>query len=337
MALLRSNARTRWLLGGLAVLGLGGCMIMDSLLGREKRLAFSHRIHVSELDCTDCHVGAEDEPVAGIPTLAQCKLCHDDDQQAEWAPDRRIANLFEDGKYKATRVNALGDEVIFPHPDHASIAPDCATCHKGIEENDDVATLEPVTMDACISCHQSLNQPTDCATCHSRISQESPPDTHHQNWTKAHGHVVRSGDESTAQRCDLCHEKSSCDQCHLIEPPQNHTNFWRRRGHAVVSRMDRNSCASCHRTDFCDRCHAQALPMNHAGMWGSPRDNHCLTCHFPLKSEGCISCHKDTPSHLGATPIPPGHSLSLNCRQCHGLSAPLPHVDKGDECILCHR
>jgi hypothetical protein len=27
----------------------------------------------------------------------------------------------------------------------------------------------------------------------------------------------------------------------------------------------------------------------------------------------------------------------MNCRQCHGMTAPLPHVDKGDDCNACHR
>ena len=108
--------------------------------------------------------------------------------------------------------------------------------------------------------------------------------------------------------------------------------------------MDRQGCAVCHEPDSCDRCHAEVLPMNHRGLWGAPQDSHCLSCHFPLQSEGCIVCHKDAASHLLATPLPlnplppiPPHNPAMNCRQCHGISAPLPHMDKGDECTLCHR
>jgi hypothetical protein len=27
----------------------------------------------------------------------------------------------------------------------------------------------------------------------------------------------------------------------------------------------------------------------------------------------------------------------MNCRQCHGHGAPLPHPDKGDSCTACHK
>jgi hypothetical protein len=35
--------------------------------------------------------------------------------------------------------------------------------------------------------------------------------------------------------------------------------------------------------------------------------------------------------------MPPGHTPGMNCRQCHGLTAPLPHADNGSECARCHR
>lgn len=337
MALLSNDSRIRsiWI-AGLAVLGLGGCMLIDTLRGGEDRFAFSHSIHAEELDCTDCHLGAEDEDVAGVPGLAQCLLCHEEDDP-EYPPERRIEALFADGKYLSTGVYALDDEVIFSHPDHASIAPDCTACHAGIEANDDVAKLARVSMDDCMSCHQTLKIANDCTSCHTELTRETEPATHHQSWIQSHGPRFRAGSEAVAQRCDMCHQKSSCDACHLVDPPQNHTNYWRRRGHAITSRMDRESCTTCHRSDFCNRCHEDSIPMNHAGMWGSTRNNHCLTCHFPLRSEGCITCHKGAPSHQNAAPLPADHSPALNCRQCHGLTAPLPHVDKGDECILCHR
>jgi hypothetical protein len=101
--------------------------------------------------------------------------------------------------------------------------------------------------------------------------------------------------------------------------------------------IDRDNCAACHRSDSCDRCHQETLPRNHTGMWGGTVSNHCLTCHFPLQAEACSTCHKATPSHL-ATPKPsvPPHHPAMNCRQCHGVTASLPHAEKGDNCNLCH-
>jgi len=333
----RHDSRARSLtIAGLIALGLGGCALLGSLRGGKDRFAFSHRIHAEELECTDCHLGAEDEDVAGIPGLAQCLLCHEEGDE-EVPPERRIEALFAEEEFLATNVYALDDEVIFSHPDHASIAPECSACHKGIETSDDVAQLERLSMDSCMNCHETLGISTECSTCHSQLSTQTAPRTHDDNWIRWHGPQFRAGSEAPAQRCDLCHESSSCDACHLIDPPQNHTNYWRQRGHAITSSMDRESCSACHRSDFCNRCHEDAIPMNHTGMWGNARNNHCVTCHFPLKSEGCITCHKGTPSHATAAPLPPDHTPALNCRQCHGLSAPLPHVDNGSQCTLCHR
>jgi hypothetical protein len=55
-----------------------------------------------------------------------------------------------------------------------------------------------------------------------------------------------------------------------------------------------------------------------------------------LSSTSCGVCHKGTPSHALATPLPPDHVPGMNCRMCHGNGQPLPHVDNGDSCTLCH-
>jgi hypothetical protein len=139
--------------------------------------------------------------------------------------------------------------------------------------------------------------------------------------------------------CYFCHQEGDCAQCHLQEAPLNHTAFWRLKGHAVSTSLDRSRCATCHASvDFCERCHAETKPMNHIAAWGTPRDNHCLSCHFPLASVGaqtCAVCHTGTPSHQ-ATPSQPNNALHLagaDCRSCH---TPLRHQDNGMACTSCH-
>jgi hypothetical protein len=139
-----------------------------------------------------------------------------------------------------------------------------------------------------------------------------------------HGQAVRAASQALADRCSLCHTESTCTTCHQESPPENHNNFWRIRGHGIAAQMDRGNCATCHRADSCDRCHAEVLPQNHGGR-------------FPLQSNGCIVCHKGTPSHALATPLPPSHNPGMNCRQCHGVDQPLPHVDNGANCTMCHQ
>jgi hypothetical protein len=125
--------------------------------------------------------------------------------------------------------------------------------------------------------------------------------------------------------------------CHVQVAPRSHTTHFVTRGHGWDAATDRQACAACHDQDACVRCHEQTRPRSHAGAWGGVRSTHCDSCHVPVASSDCATCHQGTPSHASATPLPPTHTAGMDCRQCHGLSQPLPHVDNGMECIACHR
>jgi hypothetical protein len=244
----------------------------------------------------------------------------------------------------ALHATHLGDEVIFSHQSHVARGQECTACHTGIETNERIGHESRMSMDACTACHAksstsdkaSKAAPDECATCHKEIRKDREPHSHLQSWKQLHGQVVRGGSEELGDRCSLCHTESTCTTCHMSTPPQSHDNFWRIRGHGVAAEIDRTSCAVCHRPDSCERCHADTLPLSHAGMWGTPRDTHCSVCHFPLQSDACVVCHKGTPSHALATPMPPTHNPGMNCRQCHGVTQPMPHVDNGSTCTMCH-
>ena len=60
-----------------------------------------------------------------------------------------------------------------------------------------------------------------------------------------------------SDQCSLCHQPSECTDCHSVELPESHDNFFRRRGHGLIASMDRQSCATCHDSDSCDRCHQE--------------------------------------------------------------------------------
>jgi hypothetical protein len=321
----------------LAILSMAlaaGCALV---FGGEPPFAFSHRLHVAEgLECADCHAGAQDTDQPGMPAQSQCALCHQD-IDAKKPPERQIATLFDGAGYRAARANRLDAEVLFSHQKHVASAKECAACHTGIETNDVVEPHASITMSVCVACHTQQKAPNECASCHSEIRAERAPASHAFGWQRLHGLAYRAHNSATMDRCSLCHEESTCASCHLEVPPSNHNNYFRLRGHGVHARMDRQNCAACHRSDSCDACHADARPINHVGSWGSPVDTHCISCHFPLGSSDCATCHRDTPSHAEATTLPPDHTPGMNCRQCHGLSAPLPHVDNGSECTRCHR
>ncbi len=325
-----------------AAAGAAGCAILSVFGGGPRPLAFSHRVHVveEELRCINCHedVYALDAP--GMPPLDQCLFCHEelDEEQPD---ERRIAQLFDEGRFRARRVSALEEEVVFSHLAHASqvtsgAASTCSACHEGIDTNDRISSDQRVRMEDCRDCHAARSVANECATCHSVVTADWAPANHALAWERLHGRIARAHSDMPAETCSMCHTESSCAECHLLEPPRGHTNLFRIRAHGVPASMDRQSCSTCHRPDFCDRCHAQTLPINHTGSWGGTRSRHCFGCHLPVQAEGCFVCHKGTPSHLLAPPMPSSHNPGMNCRQCHGFTVPLLHADNGTACILCH-
>jgi hypothetical protein len=340
MGLLARRQRLGLVLAAGLAAGVGGCFAFEDggHPDEPRGLAFSHRIHAEELDCTDCHAGAEDAEEPGMPLQAQCMLCHAE-LDREKPPERQVESLFEGGRYKRTSLSALSDEVLFSHAAHVAAGASCADCHGALEQSDALGPEVAVDMAECRACHLRQPAPPDeCSACHKVIGTDWKPPGHELQWKEMHGAAARAELGGPSNDCALCHTESTCTACHRTEAPQNHTNHWRRRGHGLQASVDRVACATCHRSDFCDRCHRETEPISHTGMWGGTLSMHCLSCHFPLSvEEGCGVCHKSTPSHLQAPPKPPDHVPGMNCLQCHGLSAPLPHVDKGDDCNMCHK
>ena len=337
---LLSRDHRRWstpaLLVAMAVTATG-CVLLTTFSAKERPLAFSHAIHAAEeMECGDCHLGAEDTDEPGMPVQAQCMLCHAG-IDAEKPPEKKAEALFSGGKLVAARVTELGDEVIFSHAQHVGAGQDCETCHTGMSGNARIESDMRIDMDECMSCHAAQGIANDCATCHREIRADTAPSSHAHNWSRMHGQSVRWPTNDMAGRCSLCHTESSCTTCHAETPPQNHNNFWRIKGHGVAAQMDRANCAVCHQPDTCSRCHTETLPMSHSGSFGAPLSTHCVSCHFPLADNGCAVCHQGTPSHASATPMPAWHTPGMNCRQCHGVTQPLPHVDDGSSCTMCHR
>ena len=337
------NRHGRWGLALLLTALISGCVLYDALPGGDagpRDFVFSHEIHVweEELACIDCHTpkeGAPEGAAPGFPLVGQCGLCHED-IDAEAPPERQVDLLFDGEDYVQTWPEALDAELVFPHAAHAEALGSCDACHTGIETNQDVALLPQYDMQACMDCHAREAAPNECATCHTEVGTDWAPDSHAHNWELLHGPTMRSGSRAQADRCTTCHTESTCASCHAEQKPRSHNQFWSRRGHGLHAAFDRESCSTCHTPDTCARCHASTTPQNHTAMWGGTKSTHCISCHEPLADQGCGACHKATPSHLTATPMPAWHEPAMNCRLCHGVDAPLPHVDKGDLCISCH-
>ncbi|RKY17815.1 MAG: hypothetical protein DRQ55_14875 [Planctomycetota bacterium] len=334
MALL--TGKTKGLRGVHAVLGLlalitaTGCVLYNSLWPGEA--GFSHRLHIDTgLRCVDCH-GVAEEPVPA--QVESCLQCHQEDEPGVPRRERAVAVL----ERMPTRDKA-SDDVIFGHATHAAAGLACATCHGDLQHADTIDRSAPVqAMSDCVACHQAEQvAPNDCASCHKQVDIDVAPQAHARSWERFHGQVVRMGSQLTADNCALCHQPATCTGCHMEEPPRSHNNTFRMRTHGMVAAMDRERCDACHRPDSCIACHNEITPLSHRGSFGGKRSTHCISCHIPLQTQTCFVCHKSTPSHQMATPVPDDHSLGWNCRQCHGAGVPLPHVDDGSSCVSCHR
>ena len=325
--------------GLLGIALLAGCALVDALRPGVGPLTFSHRVHVDEMgmDCAACHEDAWMDDAPGWPWQDTCLACHDE-IDAEKDEARRVEAAFpidEDGRLALTARGALSDEVLFSHLAHVDAGLDCAECHVGAEATD--RALPAVTMASCMACHESREQPNECATCHSEVDRSWRPPSHDLGWERLHGHASRTCAGDPARECSTCHDERTCADCHLVTPPRSHDHAFRTRTHGFHASLDRDSCSTCHEPDTCSQCHLSTTPRSHApATFGGAVSMHCIGCHLPLEDNGCSVCHQAAPSHALATPKPDWHHPAMNCRQCHGVSAPLPHVEKGDDCNACH-
>ncbi len=328
--------------------------ILASCLGaaRSRPATFPHDVHVAQLNlaCTMCHVTAKAALLPSMPPPELCAPCHE--QKVEGQPSRdahqeeRTFAAWQEawfepgGRFRRASTGQLPDDVVFRHSDHAGQAQlDCASCHADVRSEHDVPAAMPDWKRACMDCHEQRGKDVaDCRACHREIDRDSLPATHFHAWSQRHGDVVRLGLDDSQNRCELCHDQErSCTACHQNQPPQNHDSLFRTRTHGVLAAMDRSRCYTCHRTDSCEQCHSTTRPLSHRAGFGAPSQRHCNGCHFPAQDAGCAVCHRGTPSHQQASPLPPSHSPAMNCRQCHGNGQPLPHPDGGHPCTTCHR
>jgi hypothetical protein len=130
---------------------------------------FSHQIHLGkQLLCTDCHTGVEKGPVAGIPSVATCMICH-----SQIATDRPLIKTLTELEEKGRdlswqRVYNYPAEahVRFDHAPHIRAKVECSTCHGNVAEQTVARRVVDMKMSFCVSCHKARQASNDCLTCH---------------------------------------------------------------------------------------------------------------------------------------------------------------------------
>lgn len=308
---------------------------------RRSEPSFPHRVHVvdNQLACTFCHGSVRSSDAPGMPPPELCAPCHDRFDQHK-PPERRVGAFFgPDSRYRTVAVSGRSADVRFSHRAHVTAAGlDCTTCHGDVAQQDDVP-LQPLTRKSdCMDCHQRHGEGNACSVCHTSVDRDWLPDSHRSSWVRFHGEHVRAGSERSEDRCTLCHQDATgCNACHQQQAPQDHDQSFRLRTHGMQASIDRSRCAVCHTQDSCQQCHEVTRPQSHRAGFGNNQQRHCVGCHLPLADSGCSVCHRDSPGHATASPLPPDHVPSMNCRACHGNGVRLPHPDGGHVCTACHR
>lgn len=133
-------------------------------------MALSHKRHMAaDMKCITCHPGAEDEPQAQFPTVADCMDCHYKARGEH--PDEARVRWFAEHKQEIpwVRVDRLPGHVYFSHAAHVTLAKmACEDCHKGVAERTTPLALPDIhpSMDACMACHRERNASNQCKTCH---------------------------------------------------------------------------------------------------------------------------------------------------------------------------
>jgi hypothetical protein len=133
-------------------------------------IEFPHKTHIGKgLKCTEyCHESVTKGPVAGLPSLNTCMVCH----QAI-ATDRplikEITALSDKGlDLDWQRVYGYANQahVRFNHAPHIRANVDCATCHGDIANQTVAQRNVDLHMGFCVRCHEEKKAPNECTTCH---------------------------------------------------------------------------------------------------------------------------------------------------------------------------
>ena len=136
----------------------------------QQPIPFPHKTHTAKgVTCTDyCHESVTKGPVAGLPSVKTCMICHD-----AIATDRpliqQITELQKSGRDLAwERVYGYTQQahVRFNHAPHIRANVECATCHGNIAQQTVAERNVDINMGFCVNCHKQKSAPNECITCH---------------------------------------------------------------------------------------------------------------------------------------------------------------------------
>ena len=135
----------------------------------QQPIPFPHKTHIAKKAvCTDCHETVEKGPIAGIPSVKTCMICHDQ-IATDHALIKQVASYSQKGiEIPWQRVYGFTHEahVRFQHAPHIRASVECATCHGDVANQRVAERVVDHTMGFCVNCHRQKGASNDCLTCH---------------------------------------------------------------------------------------------------------------------------------------------------------------------------
>ncbi|HET8547132.1 MAG TPA: cytochrome c3 family protein [Bryobacteraceae bacterium] len=187
--------------------------------------AFSHKVHLKlKLPCTMCHTAARASARVEdnlLPKQAVCAGCHRDGRGRGIGRRPRPALL---AKFSHAKHLKLGDiapvlakaidsgEYLSAPGDarrHLNTSNQCAACHGGLEETDQLSAAHFPRMADCLVCHNKIELPFSCVTCHGEGAKLRPA-SHTADFEDRH-----SSPKMEKAGCAVCHGRVfTCRGCH---------------------------------------------------------------------------------------------------------------------------
>jgi hypothetical protein len=132
-------------------------------------IPFPHKTHIAKKAvCADCHESADKGPVAGIPSVKTCMICHS--QIATDKPLIKQVTSYSDKGIEIPWQRVYGftreAHVRFNHAPHIRASVDCAACHGDVASQTVAERAVDHNMGFCVNCHKQKGASNDCLTCH---------------------------------------------------------------------------------------------------------------------------------------------------------------------------
>ncbi len=132
-------------------------------------IAYTHKVHLANgMDCTNCHTNVANGPVAGIPSIKLCMMCHQ--AVATDKPEiKKMAALYargEDIQWQRVYDYSPTSHVQFNHAPHIRAKVECSTCHGDMRQRTVAVRTVNLNMGYCVNCHKLRKVSVECITCH---------------------------------------------------------------------------------------------------------------------------------------------------------------------------